>query len=660
MSSKPLLVLGLALFTLPVQAQNGAAFDAARAFGARESVTGLNLSPDGQNVVYVAPGKGQGGVGYVLSVAPGSKPKPFLSASGNPERLVHCFWVSNERLACRVGFLMKDPTLGVQRFGRMIAVNADGSNLQLLSVPQNSHSQGVVAGGDGSIIDRLPSQDNVVLMSRYYRADDHIGSHLGSDKRGLAVDLVDTRNLSSKHVEPPRPNVVEYISDARGNVRVFATVDHEGDMQTGVLTYMYRAPNSADWHKLADYNYMDHSGFEVAAVDSDLDVAYGFKKKDGRLALYSVSLDGSTRENLIFARPDVDVDDLVEIGRQRHVVGVSYATDVRHVEYFEPEIARLLQALHKALPQEPLIYVADTSADESKLLVYAGSDSDPGVYYLFDRKTHQLQTFLVVRNELEGVKLASVKPVTYPAADGTMVPGYLTLPPGKENAKGLPAIVLPHGGPSARDEWGFDWLSQFYAARGFAVLQPEFRGSAGYGDAWFQKNGFRSWPVAIGDVLAAGRWLVKEGIADPSKLAIVGWSYGGYAALQSAVVDPGVFKAVVAIAPVTDLNAFKDERRRWSDYNLIVAMIGEGPHVKEGSPDQHADKIKVPVLLFHGALDRNVDINHSRRMAESLKGSGGNVELVTWENLDHYLEDSDARAQMLSRSDEFLRKALGL
>src|SRR4029077_18877879 len=126
----------------------------------------------------------------------------------------------------------------------------------------------------------------------------------------------------------------------------------------------------------------------------------------------------------------------VAIGRQQHIVGVSYATDIRHAVYFAPDIAKLIASLHKALPQEPLIEVADTSADETKFLIYGGSDSDPGVYYIFDRKAHQLQTFLVVRNELEGVKLASVKAITYPAEDGVMVPAYLTLPPGKESAKG--------------------------------------------------------------------------------------------------------------------------------------------------------------------------------------------------------------------------------
>jgi len=294
------------------------------------------------------------------------------------------------------------------------------------------------------------------------------------------------------------------------------------------------------------------------------------------------------------------------------------------------------------------------------LLVSTASDVDPGVYYIFDRKAHQLQTFLIKRNELEGVTLAHVKPITYPASDGTQIPAYLTLPPGHDDARGLPAIVLPHGGPSERDEWGFDWLPQFFAARGFAVLQPNYRGSSGYGDAWFQKNGFKSWPVAIGDVLDGGRWLVREKIADPAKLAIVGWSYGGYAALQSAVVDATVFKAVVAIAPVTDLSGLKEEHRNWSDFELVSNFVGDGDIMHDGSPIEHAAKIKVPVLLFHAGHDANVSIEQSKRMAARLKAVGGKCELITWDDLDHQLDDSDARMQMLSKSEQFLREALKL
>jgi dipeptidyl aminopeptidase/acylaminoacyl peptidase len=355
----------------------------------------------------------------------------------------------------------------------------------------------------------------------------------------------------------------------------------------------------------------------------------------------------------------VDVDGLIRIGRRNRVVGVSFATDVRQPVYFDPDIEKLMRSLSRALPQQPKVQIVDSSVDEHVLLIFAGSDNDPGVYYLFDRPSKQLRTFLVTRGELEGVKLAKVKSVTYPAGDGEMVPGYLTLPPGVDDPKGLPAIVLPHGGPSARDVWGFDWLSQYYASRGFAVLQPNFRGSAGYGEAWLHRNGFRSWRIAIGDVLDAGRWLVAQGIADPAKLCVVGWSYGGYAALQSAVTDQGLFKAVVAIAPVTDLQSLKEEYRDWSNFNLVSDEIGDGPHVREGSPARNAEKIKVPVLLFHAAFDRNVGIAQSRLMASRLQSAGVKHELVTWDDLDHQLEDSAARTEMLRKSDAFLRQAIG-
>jgi dipeptidyl aminopeptidase/acylaminoacyl peptidase len=418
-------------------------------------------------------------------------------------------------------------------------------------------------------------------------------------------------------------------------------------------------PGSREWKPLTKYNRVDGSGMDIYAVDRDLNVAYGFKKKDGLRALYSVTLDAQPHEELIYSRTDVDVDSLIQIGRRQHVVGAEYALDSRQAAYFDPNVKSLLGALSKALPQSAL-GVMESSADEQKMLIFSGSDRDPGVYYIFDRPSKQLQTFLVARGELEGVTLATMKPVSYPASDGTSIPAFLTVPPGKESAKGLPAIVMPHGGPSSRDHWGFDYLAQFYAARGFAVIQPNYRGSTGYGDAWVAKNGFRSWPTAIGDVLDAGRWLVHEGIADPAKLAIVGWSYGGYAALQSSVVDPNVFKAVVAIAPVTDLGALKDEFYYWSDYNLISDFVGDGKTMHEGSPIEHADRIKVPVLLFHGEFDRNVSVNQSKRMAARLQAAGGRCELVTWPDLDHQLEDSAARAQMLRKSDEFLRKELAL
>lgn len=166
--------------------------------------------------------------------------------------------------------------------------------------------------------------------------------------------------------------------------------------------------------------------------------------------------------------------------------------------------------------------------------------------------------------------------------------------------------------------------------------------------------------MAIGDVNDAGRWLVCSGIATPDKLGIVGWSYGGYAALQSAVLDPDLFKAIVAIAPVTDLERLRQESADYSNFPQVDAFIGSGPHIREGSPAQNVERFKAPVLLFHGNLDQNVGVGESRLMEGRLRGAGKQVTFIEFKGLDHQLQSPAARMQLLRDSDAFLRKAFGL
>lgn len=621
--------------------------DPAAAFGARPSLGMLSLSPDGASIAYVIPAEGQGSVLFTLRLGDHPRPVPALAADGKSWRMYRCDWVANTRLACEIYVVKRSPAANMElvTLSRIIALDADGKNQRLLSTESRSRFDIEFYGG--AIIDRLPDEDGVVLMSR-------------ESQHGLGVDRMDTRTGQSQTAEPPRDGAVSYLSDGRGHVRIMATrvMDNSLGQVRSYLKYLYRTATSRDWQPLGSYDFLDRTGFLPLSIDPDLNAVFGLKKKDGRDALYKVSLDGSLREDLVFERPDVDVSGTVEIGRRQRPIGVAYVTDRPHIHYFDPDIETMHASLARVLPQNSEIDIPDSSTDESDLLVTAASDHDPGNYFLFDRKARQMRPLLAVREQLDGVPLASVKAIDYPAQDGTRIPAYMTLPAGKDSAKGLPAIVMPHGGPGARDIGGFDWLAQFFAHQGYVVLQPNFRGSAGYGEAWFEHNGFQSWKIAIGDVLDAGRWIVAEGGADPAKLAIVGWSYGGYAALQSAIVDPKLFKAVIAIAPVTDLQELKDDHRGWSDHQFIERFIGDGPHVREGSPLRNVSRLEAPVLLFHGTFDRNVDYRQSRDMAAACSAAHARCELVTFEGLDHQLEDSAARTQLLRKSEDFLKQSL--
>lgn len=605
--------------------------EAAARFGARENVEFIVLSPDGSRVAYGVPIEGLGSRLYWVEVG-STQPRAITRVDGREQRVTGCNWVSNERLVCSLYNI--DRAAGYLGSGsRLIALNIDGTNVLVLDGGSRR-----LWGGD--VIDWLADQNDQILVS---------------DPEGVVQ--VDTATGRRRRVETRLGG--DFVSDGRGHLRIrrfWQRRGATGQAASEILQY-YRRASSNEWVRLGSYDTLTDRGPLPLAVDAERDAVY-IKEEDenGRDIVYRMVLDGSGRRDLTVSHPSVDIDGVIRLGRRGRVVGVTYATERRQTAYFDAELQRVAHQLSRALSGQPLINFVGASDDESRLLIWAGSDNDPGTYYVLDRGTRNLTKIMRSRPELEGLQLATVRPVSYRAADGTEIPAYLTLPPGS-SGRGLPAIVMPHGGPSARDEWGFDWLSQYFANRGYAVLQPNFRGSAGYGSEWFQINGFQSWRKAIGDVNDAGRWLVSEGIADPARLAIVGWSYGGYAALQSAVVDPELFKAVVAIAPVTDLQSARDEWQGPFSANSRD-FFGMGPHIGEGSPARHAERIRAPVLLFHGDEDLNVRVRQSRLMRDRLRDAGRQVDYVEFRELDHQLEESAARAQLLQRSDAFLRQSL--
>jgi hypothetical protein len=285
---------------------------------------------------------------------------------------------------------------------RLIAIDAAGGNMKVVSKREGANARTRAYFG-GAVIDWLPGADGTVLVGRTYVPEEKIGSNIVDRRDGYGVDKVDTRTLASKPVENPRREAVDYISDGTGSVRIMGMneVSEEG-YSRDKIRYLYRQPGSEKWERLGVYDVLRGEGFNPYAVDPKLNVAYGFKKKNGLQGLYQVSLDGTLQEKPVYLHPEVDVTGLVRIGRSGRVVGATYATEKRQAAYFDPELQKLGASLAKALPGHPLVQFIGASADEGKLLIRAESDIDPGRYYLLDRATKKMGQLMPSRSGWRG------------------------------------------------------------------------------------------------------------------------------------------------------------------------------------------------------------------------------------------------------------------
>jgi dipeptidyl aminopeptidase/acylaminoacyl peptidase len=315
----------------------------------------------------------------------------------------------------------------------------------------------------------------------------------------------------------------------------------------------------------------------------------------------------------------------------------------------------------KAFPGD-IVSLVSWSEDWKKLVVRVDSAELGPAYSLVDLATGDASWLGSEYVGLKAQDISPVKAIRYKAADGVEITGYLTLPRGRE-PKGLPLVVLPHGGPQTRDTPGFDWWAQALASRGYAVLQPNFRGSTGFG--WtFQSAGFGQWGRKMQTDLSDGvRYLAAGGIVDPARVCIVGSSYGGYAALAGAALDHGVYRCAVSYAGVSDLKAkFADSRLRFGDFNFrywlryMGASSLDDPLLRQYSPADQASGVDIPVMLIHGRDDTVVPISQSRRMAEALRAAGKPVELIEMPGEDHGLSRQATRVQMLKATVAFLEK----
>ncbi|WP_165185549.1 alpha/beta hydrolase family protein [Caulobacter soli] len=404
---------------------------------------------------------------------------------------------------------------------------------------------------------------------------------------------------------------------------------------------------------------LDGPSMEGLSLDEKSVVMSIKNEKTGGYELANISIaDGKQGD---FYGPDgsfrVIMDDA------NHVIGTSTDDGYRQYHFDEPRLAAAWSMITGVFPGRQLTLSSHTP-DYAKIVVYVEGTGEPGGFYLLDLTAKKLSKVGSAYPTLTPTDVAEVRAIKYAAADGLEIRGYLTLPPGKA-AKNLPLIVLPHGGPEARDEAGFDWWAQALASRGYAVLQPNFRGSTGRGED-FIRAADGEWGGKMQTDLSDGvRFLAKQGIVDPKRVCITGASYGGYAALAGITLDKGVYRCAVSVAGIGDVRQminfeilrYREESRTVRYHKRLFGVTSTSdPKLDARSPARHADQADGPVLLIHGKEDTVVQYDQSTDMRRALEKAGKPVEFVTLREEDHWLSREATRQQMLAATVTFLEK----
>ncbi len=405
----------------------------------------------------------------------------------------------------------------------------------------------------------------------------------------------------------------------------------------------------------------------IHGLNADGDLVVGTRPEGAdKFGLYSLSTETGEIEEPILAHERYDVMGVRPDPYTNRVVAAGVGEGVP--TWFDEQLAGHQALLEEAFPGESPNIVS-WSEDRSRMVVVTeGGERAPAVY-LYEPRASNVRQIASVYSQLRGVRLPARRAYSYTARDGTEIPGYLTRP--LQASGPTPAVVLPHGGPAARDTAGFDWMAHFLASRGYTVLQPNFRGSAGYGDAW-ETAGHGEWGIGVmqhdlSDGVAA---LVEAGLADPERICIVGGSYGGYAALAGAVFTPELYRCAAAIAAPTDLvDMLSFERNRRGRASAAVsywrrAVSGGDPEslddrLRAASPAAHAERAQAPILLVHGRDDAVVPLTQSRKMERALRRAGKSVELVELDGEDHWLSGVPTRLATVEALERFLATHLG-
>jgi dipeptidyl aminopeptidase/acylaminoacyl peptidase len=422
--------------------------------------------------------------------------------------------------------------------------------------------------------------------------------------------------------------------------------------------YALRVRRSGDDWRTVDEGSSSFGAVGVLGLGRDGRSVVSSDYADGHVALHELAPSAAT-----WGEPFGMGDrELIYDAADERLIGLhALVGDTDEYTFFAAADQASWDAAAKSFPNAR-VTLGDFSADHTKLVVKVDSPTDGPSYAVYDVAAHAVLPIGPAYAALTPDDIAPVQPVRFKAQDGLALTGYLTLPRGRD-PKSLPLVVFPHGGPAARDEPGFDWWAQAMASHGYAVLQVNYRGSDGFGDAFLQA-GFGQWGRKMQTDLSDGvRYLAGQGTIDPKRVCIVGASYGGYAALAGATLDPGVYRCAVDVSGISDMRRFVDwsaqqgavvSRRYWSRY--IGASAPNDPVFAQVSPLDHIDAVTAPILIIHGKDDTVVPLEQSQIMADALKKAGKPYDFVILSHEDHWLSSSDTRLEMLQATVDFLAK----
>ncbi|MCE7901733.1 MAG: S9 family peptidase [Gammaproteobacteria bacterium PRO9] len=454
-------------------------------------------------------------------------------------------------------------------------------------------------------------------------------------------------------------DISRWFTNSRGEV-----VAGIGPMRDGRSKLIYRQTPADRFKTLTRLSTRDDADGTAALYIMQVDAAsqtgiVTSRRGGDNWGLYRFDFRTGTYGETLFSSNAADVDE-VSFDRNGKLRWASYIDDRRHMKWFDPADTALYEALQKAVP-DMVTSVVSSSADNSIRIVRTDSPTNPGTFYVYSEATGKMTGLSTVNAALAGKALAPMAYVAYKARDGLEIHAYLTLPAGRPE-KALPLVVLPHPGPFSRDQWQYDYLVQYLANRGYAVLQPNYRGSTGYGRA-FEEAGYGQLGKAMQDDLDDGvAWLAAAGTIDPKRVCMVGWSYGGYAAEVAAYRNPGVYRCAVSIAGISDMQAmvrFDNHFMYWKDWEKWSSRLrGEEDSRALGnvSPLRHAREVRIPLLLVHGEDDDVVPVIQSEKMADALKAAGKTHEFVRIKEGSNTLDEEDQRLQLLTALDGFLAK----